>query len=245
MLMRAPQIWDTGMPVWALLLSVLLPVIYVLPSGFIYAVTSQGITLNLLAQIVPGTLLPGKPLANLIFKAYSVQTLTEATSFVQDLKLGHYVKLSPRSTFVGACRCCCASVAGIWRGRWCLAFRVCSWARRACAAGVPIPSARPGRGCAVWRSRGGVGWPWRVGAPLAVRPGLCLLISPVLSAHVHLFRSPSRPSSPVLTTPAITRSTARVDVPRRVPPGRRQGVAVRERARHLHAHAGEPAHVPA
>ncbi|KAI0027591.1 OPT oligopeptide transporter protein-domain-containing protein, partial [Vararia minispora EC-137] len=43
---------------------------------------------------------PGKPLANLIFKAYAVQTLTEATSFVQDLKLGHYVKVDPRSTFV-------------------------------------------------------------------------------------------------------------------------------------------------
>lgn len=60
------------------------------------------ITLNLLAQIIPGTLLPGKPLANLVFKAYSVQTLTEATSFVQDLKLGHYIKISPRATFKGA-----------------------------------------------------------------------------------------------------------------------------------------------
>ena len=37
-----------------------------------------------------------------VFKAYSVQTLTEATSFVQDLKLGHYVKVPPRATFMGA-----------------------------------------------------------------------------------------------------------------------------------------------
>jgi len=36
----------------------------------------------------------------MVFKAYSVQTLTEATSFVQDLKLGHYVKVPPRATFV-------------------------------------------------------------------------------------------------------------------------------------------------
>lgn len=96
----AVEIWHTEVPVWALLLSVLLPIIYVLPSGFIYAMTGQGITLNIIAQVVPGALLPGKPLANMIFKAYSVQTLSEATSFVQDLKLGHYVKVPPRATFL-------------------------------------------------------------------------------------------------------------------------------------------------
>jgi hypothetical protein len=38
-----PQVWDTGMPVWALALSVLLPMIYVLPSGFIYAMSGQAV----------------------------------------------------------------------------------------------------------------------------------------------------------------------------------------------------------
>ena len=40
-------------------------------------------------------------MANMVFKVYSVQTLTEATSFVQDLKLGHYMKVPPRATFIG------------------------------------------------------------------------------------------------------------------------------------------------
>jgi hypothetical protein len=31
-----------------------------------------------------------------------VQTLSEAQNFVQDLKLGHYVKVAPRATFMGA-----------------------------------------------------------------------------------------------------------------------------------------------
>ncbi|KAI9511495.1 OPT-domain-containing protein [Russula earlei] len=96
----AAEVWNTGMPVWALGLSVLLPIVYVLPSGFIYAMTGQAITLNLLAEIIPGTLLPGQPLANMFFKVYSVQTLTESTSFVQDLKLGHYIKVPPRATFI-------------------------------------------------------------------------------------------------------------------------------------------------
>lgn len=94
------EVWHTSVPVWALLLSILLPCVYVLPSGFIYAMTGQGVSLNLLAQIIPGTLIAGNPIANMLFKAYSVQTLSEATSFVQDLKLGHYVKVPPRATFV-------------------------------------------------------------------------------------------------------------------------------------------------
>jgi hypothetical protein len=51
------QVWHTQVPVWALVLSVGLPIIYILPSGFIYAMTGQEITLNILAQIIPGALL--------------------------------------------------------------------------------------------------------------------------------------------------------------------------------------------
>ena len=47
--------------------------------------------------------MPGNPVANMVFKAYSVQTLTQATSFLEDLKLGHYIKIPPRATFLGVC----------------------------------------------------------------------------------------------------------------------------------------------
>ncbi|KAI0685810.1 OPT oligopeptide transporter [Cerioporus squamosus] len=93
------EVWHTEIPVWALLLAIALPVVYMVPSGYVYALTGQNITINLLAQIIPGMILPGKPLPNMIFKAYAVQTLAEGTAFVQDLKLGHYVKLPPRATF--------------------------------------------------------------------------------------------------------------------------------------------------
>jgi OPT family oligopeptide transporter len=39
----ACEVWHTGVPVWALVLSIMLPVVYVLPSGFIYAMTSQSV----------------------------------------------------------------------------------------------------------------------------------------------------------------------------------------------------------
>lgn len=40
----AVEVWDTGVPVWALLLAVLLPIIYILPNGFIYAMTGQPVS---------------------------------------------------------------------------------------------------------------------------------------------------------------------------------------------------------
>ena len=45
--------WKTGVPVWALLLAVALPITYVLPSGFIYAMTGQGVRLFLFFSSLP------------------------------------------------------------------------------------------------------------------------------------------------------------------------------------------------
>ncbi|KAI0073570.1 OPT superfamily oligopeptide transporter [Panus rudis PR-1116 ss-1] len=96
----ANEVWDTGLPIWGLLLAIGVVMVYVIPSGFIYAMTSEVLSTNLLAQIIPGVALPGKPIANMIFKAYVIQSLAEATSFTQDLKLGHYIKVPPRATFI-------------------------------------------------------------------------------------------------------------------------------------------------
>ncbi|KAG8832746.1 hypothetical protein FRC17_000756 [Serendipita sp. 399] len=94
------EVWPTGFPVWTLALSILLPLIYMIPCGFIFAVTGQGVAINLLAQIIPAAILPGKPLPNMLFKAFSVQTLGSSLAFMQDLKLGHYMKVPPRATFL-------------------------------------------------------------------------------------------------------------------------------------------------
>lgn len=40
----AVEVWDTSVPVWALLLSVALPIVYILPAGFIYAMTGQTVS---------------------------------------------------------------------------------------------------------------------------------------------------------------------------------------------------------
>jgi len=109
----AVQVFDTDLPVWGLIIAILLPVIYFLPAAFIYASTAQIMTLNLIAQLVPGFAIAGRPVAVMvststdqkawlmmkISKTLSLQVLTQALIFVQDMKLGHYMKLPPRSVF--------------------------------------------------------------------------------------------------------------------------------------------------
>ena len=66
----AVESWPTDMPVWAIMLSLLLSMIYLLPCGFIYATTGQAMSINLLAQIIPGGLLNGRPLANMVCSSF-------------------------------------------------------------------------------------------------------------------------------------------------------------------------------
>ncbi|WVQ85592.1 OPT family small oligopeptide transporter [Cryptococcus sp. DSM 104549] len=94
------EVFHTGLPVWGYLISVLLPFIYVIPAAFIYAMTSQQIAINLLAELIPGFIFQGQPIPSMIFKVFSVQTIVAALSFIQDQKLGHYMKVPPRATFI-------------------------------------------------------------------------------------------------------------------------------------------------
>ena len=46
-----------------------------------------------------GYLLPGKPVANMCFRVYGSSNLINAISFLSDFKLGHYMKVPPRTMF--------------------------------------------------------------------------------------------------------------------------------------------------
>ncbi|CAG8536895.1 13939_t:CDS:10 [Dentiscutata erythropus] len=51
------------------------------------------------SELVCGFILPGRPIANIYFKIYGRVSLSQCLLFVQDLKLGHYMKIPPRSMF--------------------------------------------------------------------------------------------------------------------------------------------------
>lgn len=54
---------------------------------------------DIIAQFIIGYILPGKPIANLLFKIYGRISTVHALSFLSDLKLGHYMKIPPRCMY--------------------------------------------------------------------------------------------------------------------------------------------------
>ncbi|KAI8632990.1 OPT family small oligopeptide transporter [Xylariaceae sp. FL1651] len=79
--------WPTGFPAWAFVICIIIPILWTVPIGIIQAISNIQLGLNVLTEFIVGYLLPGHPLAMM------------ALYFAQDLKLGHYMKVPPRTMF--------------------------------------------------------------------------------------------------------------------------------------------------
>lgn len=66
----------------------------------------QGSGVNVITELIIGYLYPGKPLANVAFKTYGTISLAQALNFLADFKLGHYMKIPPKSMFIVQVKCC-------------------------------------------------------------------------------------------------------------------------------------------
>lgn len=76
------------LPVWGLVLSVIMAVIFLVPVGVIAAVTNTTLGLNVITEFVAGFLFPGRPIANVVFKVYGYMTLVQSIDLTADMKLG-------------------------------------------------------------------------------------------------------------------------------------------------------------
>ncbi|KAL5575795.1 hypothetical protein UlMin_017494 [Ulmus minor] len=88
------------LPYWGVLLAMGLALLFTLPIGVITATTNQQPGLNVITELIIGYMYPGKPLANVAFKTYGYISMTQAIMFLNDFKLGHYMKIPPKSMFV-------------------------------------------------------------------------------------------------------------------------------------------------
>ncbi|XVF33855.1 hypothetical protein REPUB_Repub18cG0007700 [Reevesia pubescens] len=88
------------LPWWGLLLACGIALIFTLPVGIIQATTNSQPGLNVITELIIGYLYPGKPLANVCFKTYGYISMGQALFLTSDLKLGHYMKIPPKSMFV-------------------------------------------------------------------------------------------------------------------------------------------------
>ncbi|KAK7685220.1 hypothetical protein QCA50_011583 [Cerrena zonata] len=93
------ELWETDFPVWALVVALGVSFLYTIPIGMIQAITNQQIALNVISELVVGYMLPGRPVAMMLFKTWGYITMAQALTFTSDFKLGHYMKIPPRPMF--------------------------------------------------------------------------------------------------------------------------------------------------
>ncbi|KAJ8771357.1 hypothetical protein K2173_026534 [Erythroxylum novogranatense] len=88
------------LPWWGVLLACAIALFFTLPIGVISATTNQQPGLNIITEYIIGYMYPERPVANMCFKVYGYISMAQALTFVADFKLGHYMKIPPRSMFV-------------------------------------------------------------------------------------------------------------------------------------------------
>ncbi|KAL3742330.1 hypothetical protein ACJRO7_017755 [Eucalyptus globulus] len=87
------------LPWWLMILAFAMSWLVVLPIGVIQATTNLQPGYEIVEQILIGYILPGRPIATLLFKIYGRFSFAHALFFLSDLKLGHYMKIPPRCMF--------------------------------------------------------------------------------------------------------------------------------------------------
>jgi len=95
----AIKIIPTQLPIWAIAIAILLSFILSLPLSILTAITNQTIPTQVMFELIAGYMIPGLPIANMIFKIVGCETSDQATVFAGDLKIGHYMKIPPRIMF--------------------------------------------------------------------------------------------------------------------------------------------------
>ncbi|KAH6917448.1 glutathione transporter [Coprinopsis sp. MPI-PUGE-AT-0042] len=90
---------NSQLPVWALLIACILAAILALPLAMLQAITNQTVPTQVMHELIIGYILPGRPVANMIFKSVAFTGSYQAIIFAGDLKLGHYMKVPPRVMF--------------------------------------------------------------------------------------------------------------------------------------------------
>ncbi|KAI8610727.1 OPT oligopeptide transporter protein-domain-containing protein [Chytriomyces sp. MP71] len=94
------EVGGFSLPWWGVIIAVVLALASIIPIGTIQALTGQQIGLNVMSEFLIGLILPGRIAAVMAFKTLSYMAMNQGLTLVQDLKLGHYLKVPPRSMFI-------------------------------------------------------------------------------------------------------------------------------------------------
>ncbi|KAJ3096779.1 hypothetical protein HDU97_005585 [Phlyctochytrium planicorne] len=85
------------LPWWSTLLALLLVLVTIVPIGVIQAISGQFIGLNVVSEFMAGYILQGRMSSVMAFKTVAYMGVFQGLGLTQDLKLGHYLKVPPRT----------------------------------------------------------------------------------------------------------------------------------------------------
>ncbi|OAA72327.1 small oligopeptide transporter, OPT family [Cordyceps fumosorosea ARSEF 2679] len=97
--MIASQVWPTHLPWWAFIICIAIGLVFFIPVGTVQAITNQQTGLNVITELVIGFMLPGRPIAMMMFKCWGYMIVFYGLNYISDMKIGHYMKIPPRSMF--------------------------------------------------------------------------------------------------------------------------------------------------
>ncbi|WRT66966.1 uncharacterized protein IL334_003931 [Kwoniella shivajii] len=88
------------LPVWAYIISLCLGSFIAPLSTILYSRYGNGIATNNLSKMIAGLMIPGKPVGNMYFAAWSHTVIANCVQLSNDLKMGEYLKIPPRVMFL-------------------------------------------------------------------------------------------------------------------------------------------------
>ncbi|OJJ48593.1 hypothetical protein ASPZODRAFT_61713 [Penicilliopsis zonata CBS 506.65] len=91
---------DITLPVWAYIVSLIVGIIVAPFSTILYSRYGNGIATNNLSKMLAGLMIPGRPVGNMYFAAWSHNVIANTVNLSNDLKMGEYLKIPPRVMFL-------------------------------------------------------------------------------------------------------------------------------------------------
>ncbi|KAJ5580680.1 hypothetical protein N7450_006981 [Penicillium hetheringtonii] len=88
------------LPAWAYVVSLIVGIIIAPFSTILYSRYGNGIATNNISKMLAGLMLPGRPIGNMYFAAWSHNVISNAVNLSNDLKMGEYLKIPPRIMFL-------------------------------------------------------------------------------------------------------------------------------------------------
>ncbi|XP_073107288.1 oligopeptide transporter 1-like [Elaeis guineensis] len=85
---------------WGFLIVFAMISILLFPNAVLTATTNTSMPVHVFSEMLVGYLSPGKPIANMAFKIYGTLAVSTATDALSSFKLGHYMKIPPKSMFL-------------------------------------------------------------------------------------------------------------------------------------------------